>query len=99
MKTFCSLCASERFHSRKTRETRPEKIQTNAMKTTNLSTTQKAALLHFAGITPRTIQTNHQLNGESACAKKGLIRVVYSGINVTKTLTEAGAAMVAELSR
>jgi len=63
-----------------------------------LTATQKAALLHFAGITPRTIQTNHQLNGESACQKKGLIRVVYSGINVTKTLTESGAARIASLT-
>ena len=63
-----------------------------------LTPTQKAALLHFAGITSRTIQTNHQLNGETACQKKGLIRVVYSGLNVTKTLTESGAAMVASLT-
>ena len=73
-------------------------MNSTAPASVTLTATQKAALLHFAGITPRTIQTNHQINGESACRKKGLIRVVYSGINVTATLTESGAAMVASLT-
>jgi hypothetical protein len=72
----------------------------NTIKTdsVSLTATQKAALLHFAGVQPRTVQSNHQINGERACERKGLIRVVYSGRRVESSLTQAGAALVASLT-
>lgn len=62
-----------------------------------LTRTQVAALLHFAGKAPLTIQSNHYLRGISACVKKGLISCKYEGIYVREELTEAGRACVAEL--
>ena len=62
-----------------------------------LTSTQAAALLHFAGKAPRTIQTNHQINGVKACIKQGLISRKYEGSNVRDELTPAGHAVVAEL--
>jgi hypothetical protein len=63
-----------------------------------LTKTQKAAFLHYIGKTPMTIQSNHQLNGETACFKKGLIWRKYSNNCRTQGLTEAGQKMAQALA-
>lgn len=65
----------------------------------NLTRTQTAALLHFAGKTPRTIATNHQINGERACIKKGLIAREWVGLTEKRWLTPAGAEIVNHISK
>ncbi len=62
-----------------------------------LTRTQAAALLCFAGKTPRTLQTNHQINGVKACIKHGLISRRYEGMSVVDELTDAGKAMIEEI--
>lgn len=65
----------------------------------NLTRTQTAALLHFAGKTPRTIGTNHQINGEQACIKRGLIAREWVGRAEKRWLTSAGIELVNQLSK
>lgn len=65
----------------------------------NLTRTQAAALLHFAGKAPRTIGTNHQINGEKACIKKGLIAREWVGLTEKRWLTENGAQLVNQLAK